>query len=92
MQAIGGRWKLVIIWNLKDGPRRYGELRRAIPNISEKMLTQQLKGLMESNWVNKHDFQEIPPHTEYRLTGLGQSFVPILRKIYEWGIENRITG
>ena len=92
MKAIGGRWKLVIIWNLKDGPLRYGKLRRKIPNISEKMLTQQLKALVESNWASRQDFQEIPPRTSYSLTPLGQSFVPILAQIYVWGTENGITG
>ncbi len=91
MKAIGGRWKLVIIWNLKDGALRYGELRRKIPNISEKMLTQQLKALVEGNWVNRQDFREIPPRTSYSLTELGRSFVPILTQIYAWGTENKIT-
>ncbi len=91
MQAIGGRWKLVIIWHLKGKPLRYGELKRAIPLISEKMLIQQLKALVASGWVIKNDYQEIPPRTDYRLSELGKSFVPILESIYEWGIDNKIT-
>ena len=92
MKMIGGRWKLIIIWKLKDKALRYSELDKAIPNISQKMLTQQLKSLIESGWVSKKDFGEIPPRTEYRLTTLGKSFLPILTMIYDWGIENNIVG
>ena len=89
--AIGGRWKLIILWHLKDGALRYSEIRKAIPNISEKMLIQQLKELMQSSWVNKKDYQEIPPRTEYSLSKLGISFIPILENIRDWGIENNIA-
>jgi DNA-binding HxlR family transcriptional regulator len=89
--AIGGRWKIIILWQLKDRSLRYNEIRKAIPRISEKMLIQQLKDLMQSNWVGKKDFGEIPPKTEYSLTELGKSFIPILESIYEWGTENKIT-
>ncbi len=91
MLAIGGRWKIIILWHLKTGSLRYNEIRKAIPNISEKMLIQQLKELMQSGWVDKKDYHEIPPRTEYSLTPLGASFIPILERIYEWGVENRIT-
>jgi DNA-binding HxlR family transcriptional regulator len=89
--AIGGRWKIIILWQLKHGALRYNEIRKAIPNISEKMLIQQLKELINSNWVDKKDYNEIPPKTEYALTPLGVSFMPILEHIYEWGIKNNIT-
>lgn len=88
---IGGRWKIIILWQLKDGPKRYNEIRKAIPNISEKMLIQQLKELVLNSWVDKKDFNEIPPRTEYSLTKLGSSFMPILENICQWGIENNIT-
>lgn len=93
MHAIGGRWKVIMIWHLRDGSLRYNEIRKAIPSISERMLIQQLKDLMESCWVAKKDYNEIPPRTEYSLTKLGQSFIPILDSIYDWGTENKImTG
>lgn len=92
MKEIGGRWKLVILWNLKDKALRYNELDKAIPNVSQKMLTQQLKALVESGWVLKKDFKEIPPRTEYKLTKLGISFIPILTSIYEWGIEHNMVN
>jgi DNA-binding HxlR family transcriptional regulator len=91
MLAIGGRWKLIIIWHLRKDTLRYNEIKKGIPNISEKMLIQQLKELMQSGWVLKKDFKEIPPRTEYCLTELGLSFVPILKSIYKWGTENQIV-
>ncbi|HOY18828.1 MAG TPA: helix-turn-helix domain-containing protein [Haliscomenobacter sp.] len=91
LKAIGGRWKLIILWNLREQPLRYKVLQRAIPNISEKMLTQQLSVLVEDGWVVKKDYGEIPPRTEYSLTELGQSFIPILDHIYVWGTKNSIT-
>lgn len=92
MLAIGGRWKVIIIWQLKDGALRYNEIRKAIPNISERMLIQQLKELIISGWVTKKDYNEIPPRTEYNLTILGKSFTPILENIYLWGTENKIAA
>ncbi len=89
--AIGGRWKLIILWQLKDGALRYNALRKAIPNISEKMLIQQVNELIQSGWVHKKDFNEIRPRTEYSLTDLGQSFLPILHSILEWGRSNNIV-
>ncbi|MFN3381477.1 MAG: winged helix-turn-helix transcriptional regulator [Runella zeae] len=92
MLAIGGRWKLIILWHLRTEALRYNEIKRAIPNVSEKMLIQQLKELVQSGWVDKKDYGEIPPRTEYRLTDLGKSFVPILESIYDWGIEHDIMS
>ena len=89
--AIGGRWKIIILWQLRNGAMRYNEIRKAIPNISEKMLIQQLKELTASEWVIKKDYNEIPPRTEYSLTKLSKSFIPILETIYTWGIKNKIT-
>lgn len=91
MLAIGGRWKIIILWQLKNGSLRYNEIRKTIPNISEKMLIQQLKELMQSGWVDKRDYNEIPPRTDYSLTKIGKSFMPILENIYAWGNANNIA-
>lgn len=91
IKTVGGRWKLIILWNLKDRALRYKELHRAISNISEKMLTQQLTILVEAGWVIKTDYKEIPPRTEYALSDLGKSFIPILLQIYEWGKPKNIV-
>lgn len=90
LKMVGGRWKLIIIWNLREKSFRYKELHRSIPNITEKMLTQQLAHLVEDGWVQKKDFGEIPPRTEYSLTPLGRSFLSILYQIYDWGQSNNI--
>jgi DNA-binding HxlR family transcriptional regulator len=92
MMVIGGRWKLIILWQPKNEVLRYNEIRNAIPNVSEKMLIQQLKELMQSGWVIKKDYGEIPPRTEYGLTDLGKSFILILESIYDWGIEHGIMN
>lgn len=91
MLAIGGRWKLIIIWHLRSGSLRYHEIKKAIPAISEKMLIQQLKNLTAAGWIVKKDYREIPPRTDYTLTPLGKSFLPILKKIYTWGIDNKLV-
>lgn len=90
MKIIGGRWKVIIIYQLSSGAKRYSEMKNSIGAISEKMLTQQLKALVEDGWVSKIDFKEIPPRTEYTLTELGSSFVPILNEIEKWGNKNLI--
>ncbi len=90
LKMVGGRWKLIIIWNLREGTFRYKELQRMIPHISEKMLTQQLASLVEDGWVSKKDYKEIPPRTEYSLTPLGYSFIEVLNHIYDWGLSNRM--
>lgn len=90
LKMVGGRWKLIIIWNLREKSFRYKELHRAIPNITEKMLTQQLTHLVEDGWVQKKDYGEIPPRTEYSLMPLGRSFLSILYQIYDWGQSNNI--
>lgn len=91
-KMVGGRWKLMILWNLREKPLRYKELHRSIPRISEKMLTQQLSVLIEDGWVTKKDFQSIPPHTEYHLSALGKSFLPVLQKVYDWGKSKNIVA
>jgi DNA-binding HxlR family transcriptional regulator len=90
-QAIGGRWKITILLRLKNGALRYNEIQKSIPHISEKMLIQQLKELMQSGWVDKRELNEISPRTEYCLTAMGASFIPIIEGIYEWGIEHNIV-
>ena len=89
---IGGRWKVIILWHLRNQAMRYGELNRAIPNISQKMLTQQLKALVENGFIEKKDYQQIPPKTDYKLSPLGDSFIPILQQIHDWGIAHNILN
>ena len=81
---IGGRWKPMIIYILFDGPYRFGELRRRIPGITQKMLTQQLRDLEADRIVHRQVFAEVPPKVEYSVTPLGETLRPILAAMYEW--------
>lgn len=85
VDVIGGRWRTVILARLKEGVHRYGELRRLIPGISEKMLTQRLRELEADGLVSRRDLGTVPPHVEYDLTDEGRSLVPVLQAMYDWG-------
>ncbi|WP_235022340.1 winged helix-turn-helix transcriptional regulator [Amycolatopsis alkalitolerans] len=85
LDVVGGRWKAVILAHLKEGVHRYGELRRRMPGISEKMLTQQLRELESDGLVEREAFDERPPRVEYRLTLDGGALGPALQALYEWG-------
>ncbi|MCP3926329.1 MAG: helix-turn-helix transcriptional regulator [Desulfobacterales bacterium] len=84
---IGGKWKSIILYHLgKAGILRYGELKKEMPNITEKMLTQQLKDLQKDNMVLRKMYNQVPPKVEYSLTPFGQTIMPALLKLREWGI------
>ncbi|WP_216895539.1 winged helix-turn-helix transcriptional regulator [Nocardia alni] len=85
VDLIGGKWKPVILAHLKEGVRRYGELRRLMPSTSEKMLVQQLRELESSGLVRRTVFETVPPQVEYDLTEDGWSLTPVLTALYEWG-------
>jgi DNA-binding HxlR family transcriptional regulator len=83
---VGGKWRPVILALLKEGVHRYGELRRRIPDISEKMLVQRLRELQEDGLIDRVDLQSKPAHVEYRLTEEGWSLAPVLQAMYDWGL------
>lgn len=85
MSFIGGKWKAVVLWYLKGGPKRFGELRKHVPGISEKMLSLQLRELEKDGIVKRTIFPEVPPRVEYELTSEGKTLVPALNAIAEWG-------
>jgi DNA-binding HxlR family transcriptional regulator len=89
LDIIGGKWKIPIIWRLKDDSKRYGELRRSLPKVTHKMLTQQLRQLEQAEIITRKVFPEIPPKVEYRLTLLGKSVIPVIDLLREWGEEYR---
>ena len=85
LAVIGGKWKPLILWHLFFGPHRFGELRRAIGGISEKMLIQQLRELERDEVVSRRDFGAVPPRVEYALTEFGVSLVDALKPLCAWG-------
>ena len=85
MSLIGDKWSMWILWSLQDGPLRFGELKRIIPGITEKMLTQQLKKFEENKIILRKVYPEVPPKVEYRLTRHGESLRPIITAVKQWG-------
>ena len=85
VQLIGNKWKLLIIRNLLDGPQRFGELKKGVPGISQKVLTDNLRGLEKDGLVNREVFAEVPPRVVYSLSELGQTLKPILDSMKNWG-------
>jgi DNA-binding HxlR family transcriptional regulator len=88
LDVVGGKWKPIVLWHLSAGPRRFGELRRLVAGISEKMLIQQLREMQADGIVAREDFREIPPRVEYSLTAFGVSLREALRPLCEWGGEH----
>jgi DNA-binding HxlR family transcriptional regulator len=84
-RVIGGKWKGLLWWRLSRGLSRFGELRRAIPQISSKMLAQQLRELERDGVVHREVFAEMPPRVEYSLTDYGATLEPVVGLISEWG-------
>lgn len=82
---IGGKWKGIVLWALKNDVRRNGELKRLIPTISQKMLTQQLRELEDVGIVERVVYPVIPPKVEYKLTKSGNELIPILEQLHDWG-------
>jgi DNA-binding HxlR family transcriptional regulator len=92
MSYIGGKWKTVVLWYLRNAPKRFGELRRLVPGISEKMLSLQLRELESDGIVTRTVFPEVPPRVEYELTAEGRSLIPALDAIAAWGREKAKRG
>lgn len=84
LDVIGGRWKVLVLWDL-DSPRRFGELKRIVEGISEKMLIQQLRELEADGVVHRKVFHQVPPRVEYSLTAFGLSLRRSLAPLCKWG-------
>jgi DNA-binding HxlR family transcriptional regulator len=85
MNYIGGKWKTVVLWYLRNGTKRFSELRRHIPQITEKMLSLQLKQLELDGIVERKVYPEVPPRVEYFLTPEGKTLLPMLEEMAAWG-------
>ncbi|HEY4045602.1 MAG TPA: helix-turn-helix domain-containing protein [Acidobacteriaceae bacterium] len=89
LAVIGGKWKMLILYHVCHGTRRFGELRRLLPGISEKMLIQDLRQMQASNLLVRKDYQELPPRVEYSITPFGRELGRSLIPLCTWGIKNR---
>lgn len=89
LEQIGGRWKPLIIYELRNGKMRYNELRKALPLISEKMLIQQLKDLENDGLIVREARQVVPPFVEYSLSIKGEALRPVLQAMADWGIQHQ---
>lgn len=87
LELIGGKYKALILWNLSEGTLRFSELHKCIQGATPKMLTQQLRELESQNLIHRQVFPVIPPRVEYSLTALGQSLMPILVAMRDWGAD-----
>lgn len=86
LSIIGGKWKMLVLWHLgKEGTKRFGELKKLMPGISQRMLVNQLRELEAHLIVHREVYAVVPPKVEYSLTDHGRSLMPILESMYEWG-------
>lgn len=87
LDLIGGKWKVAILWHLAPGVKRFSELKRQFDGITQKMLTQQLRELEADGLVHRKVYAEVPPRVEYSLTETGNSLIPVLNMMCQWGKE-----
>lgn len=90
MRFIGGKWKTVVLWYLRKDKKRFSELKKLIPDITEKMLSLQLKALEQDNIIRRTLYPEVPPRVEYELTDFGKTMLPMIEAIAAWGRETGI--
>ncbi len=94
IEIVGGKWKLHMMWVLDDGPKRFGEIRRLLDGISEKVLAEQLRQLEDDDIVKRTVYAEIPPRVEYELTEQGWELAKALESLEHWGeaVRERILN
>ena len=91
--AAGGKYKMRILWELKEGPRRYGELRRSAivaargAPVTPRVLSRELKELHSRGLIHRKQYPVVPPKVEYSLTALGKSLIPVVRQVVKWGLS-----
>src|SRR5215831_15853888 len=92
-QAAGGKYKMRILWELKKGPRRYGELRRSAivaargAPVTPRVLSRELKELQSRGLIHRKQYPVVPPKVEYSLTALGKSLIPVVSQVVKWGLS-----
>ncbi|MGK0272812.1 MAG: DNA-binding HxlR family transcriptional regulator [Cocleimonas sp.] len=88
LEILGGKWKGVILYQLRDELKRFNQLHRLLPNITQRMLTRQLRELEHDGLVNRKVYAQVPPKVEYSLTDTGTSLIPIIMLLKDWGDSN----
>ena len=98
-KMISGKYKLRIVWDLKDGPLRYGEIRSGLltgsdgtREIAPRVLSRELKALAQTGLIDRRDYGVVPPKVDYRLTRKGQSFIPVIAAIRKWGDRHLVQA
>lgn len=89
LAVMGGKWKPLILFHLASGPKRFGELKRKVIGVSEKVLIQQLRELAAAGVLTRHDYQRVPPMVDYTMTDFGMTLARALMPLCAWGIEHR---
>lgn len=90
LSIVSSKWKWLLLYKLfQNGVQRYGEIKRSIPPITHKMLSQQLKELEEEGLINRKEYPQMPPKVEYSLTDKGATLIPVLELMSQWGAANR---
>lgn len=92
LSVIGGRWKGLVFWNLREGPKRYGELKKTLVGINDKMLTQVLRDLEKNGVITRKSYAGSIPKVEYTLSKEGQKLLPVMKQMSEWGSKHLVTG
>ncbi len=92
LNVVSGKWKIVIIHYLINGPKRFNELQKLLGGISHRTLIQQLREMEECGLISRKDYKTIPPKVDYRLTKLGNSLSPVLSAMHEWGRQHPKAG
>ena len=87
LELLGGKWRLLILFQLKNGSLRLSALRKSIPDISEKMLIQELKTLVDSELVSRKNFGEVPPRVEYSITEKGKAAMPLIEEMRNFALQ-----
>ena len=89
LDVIGGKWKPLILFFLKGGTKRFSDLRRSVPDVTQKMLTDRLRELERDGIVHREVYPQVPPKVEYSLTAYGKTLSPVLEAMAAWGIKHR---
>lgn len=88
LEVIGGKWKGAILYHLLDGTMRFNELKRLMPDVTQRMLTRQLRELEQHGLVSRTVYPEVPPRVEYAMTDYGKTLTPVVKALHSWGQQH----